>query len=258
MARYLQVSRKTIGQFDNFRLCSKPYKTWHRHLMMDALRKKRMNRTKKKLQGCAVPVTRSSFGQMRRFSLWSHTSSFKMTASWQPVLPEWSHQADYFSLPETCRSHFVGCSGIIWLELCVGFHREWSQGQRAGVHDNAGRTWAAWVSESFQNRYIFTLNGAPSKTSTVKQQCCKTHGTDIQDRDTWQPSSSNLNPIDLAISSILKSDLCSASHGRMPVSKRILEMAWSDLMNSTLRHSWLSAMRDLKYVVNPKGAHIEP
>ena len=81
--------------------------------------------------------------------------------------------------------------------------------------------------------------------------------TDFCDKDMWPPSSPDLNPMDFAIWSILETDVCATPHSSTANLKRTLQTAWSNLDESAVRRSCLSAVLRFEAVVKAKGGHIE-
>ena len=113
------------------------------------------------------------------------------------------------------------------------------------------------VTEAFLGGYVFVQHCAPSHTAKVTKQWCRTHMTDFCDKDMWPPSSPNLNPMDFAIWSILETDVCATPHSSTANLKRTLQTAWSNLDESAVRRSCLSALGRFEAVVKAKGGHIE-
>ena len=63
--------------------------------------------------------------------------------------------------------------------------------------------------------------------------------------------------MDFAIWSILETDVCATPHSSTANLKRTLQTAWSNLDESAVRRSCLSAVLRFEAVVKAKGGHIE-
>ena len=114
-----------------------------------------------------------------------------------------------------------------------------------------------WVRGSFPNGYIFTHDGAPSHTSKLTQQRCKSSFHEFWDKDMWPPSSPELNRMDFAIWSILEADVCATPHSSTAVLKQALKTAWSNMGEDTVRRWCLSVMRRMEAVMEAKGGHVD-
>ncbi|KAG1667495.1 RWD domain-containing protein 4 [Nymphon striatum] len=86
-----------------------------------------------------------------------------------------------------------------------------------------------WVTEAFGDNYVFTQDGAPSHTSNVTQQWCKSHFSGFWDKNAWPPSSPDANPMDFAIWSILESDVSRVSYQNVTALKKALVASWERL-----------------------------
>ena len=70
-----------------------------------------------------------------------------------------------------------------------------------------------WINATFiESRIILQEDGAPSHTANRAHDWCKRNMTGFWPKKLWPPSSQDLNPIDIALWSILESKACSSNH----------------------------------------------
>ena len=258
MAKDLQKSRGTIRRIVKEDLGMKPFKMLRRHLISQGSKAKRLERTKKMLQ-----AMRSAGDKV---FIWSDEKIFtvepQVNTQNDRVLATSSASVDPSIRTAYRRQKPAGV--MVWAAVA-------SDGQKSPlvfipegvkvntqVYLNLLRDHALpWARGSFPNGHVFTQDGAPSHTSKLTQQWCKSNFHGFWDKDMWPPSSPDLNPMDFAIWSILEADVCASPHSSTAVLKQALKTAWSNMGEDTVRRSCLSVMRRMEAVVKAKGGHIE-
>ena len=68
---------------------------------------------------------------------------------------------------------------------------------------------------------------------------------------------SRLSPMDFAVWGILEREVCATSHSSTAALKPVLETAWANLDEDTVRRSCLSAVGSFEAAVKAKGSHIQ-
>ena len=258
MAKDLKVSRRTVGRVVKEGLGLTSYKMQRRHLISSASKAKRLDRTKKMLE-----EMRSAGDKV---FIWSDEKIFT-------VEPQINQQNDrVLAASSSCIDPAVRTvyrrqkpAGVmVWAAVASDGTKSPLVFIKEGVKVNSQvylkmleEQVLTWVTESFPGGYVFTQDGAPSHTSNVTQQWCKSHFKGFWDKNMWPPSSPDINPMDFAIWSILESDVCAGPHSSTAVLRQALENAWSNISEDTVRRSCQSVVKRLEAVVKAKGGHIE-
>ena len=76
-------------------------------------------------------------------------------------------------------------------------------------------------------------------------------------KEEWPPSSSDLNPMDFSIWSILETKACAKSHSSVKALKKSLLREWEKTSEDTLPAAVEAFPDRLKKVVGVKGGYIE-
>ena len=97
-----------------------------------------------------------------------------------------------------------------------------------------------WVSEQFENNYVFAQDRTPSHTSNMTQKWCKDHYSSFLHKNVWPPSSPDIKPINFAIWSILKNDVFAKSFPNIEALKDALRKFWAALDEILVKDSCFS------------------
>ena len=115
-----------------------------------------------------------------------------------------------------------------------------------------------WVNATFEEGGItLQQDGATSHTANLVQEWCKRNMAGFWPKELWPPSSPDLNPMDLAIWSILESKACSSNHPSVEILKHELKTCWDEISEETIRASCSQVPDRLRRVVKAKGGYIE-
>ena len=110
----------------------------------------------------------------------------------------------------------------------------------------------------FNNRpFLFQQDGAPAHTANINQEWLRTNIPDFISKEEWPPSSSDLNPLDFSIWSILETNACSTSHKSIESLKSSLCREWARIPQETMRIAVESVPKRLRAVIENKGGYIE-
>ncbi|XP_029655639.1 uncharacterized protein LOC115229425 [Octopus sinensis] len=93
-----------------------------------------------------------------------------------------------------------------------------------------------WVTETFDDRYTFIQDGSPANTFNLTQRC-KGHFSGFWDKMMWPLSSANINPMDFAIWSIVKSNVSARSYSNVSDLKKALLSSWIKLDEEVVRRT---------------------
>lgn len=258
MAKDLKMSARSMRRVVKEDLGLKAYKFQRRHLISEASKKKRLDRGKKMLK----EIERAG----QKSIIWSDEKVFTVQAVNNPQNDR-VYAANPGDLPEGSRAHLrrqKPAGVMVW--AAVGSDGSTSPlvfiDEGVKINSNVYIQMLAddvlpWVTETYGDNYIFTQDGAPAHTSNVTQKWCKEHFSGFWDKDFWPPSSPDINPMDFSVWSILENEVSKVSHSSVPVLKKALDKAWSNLDAEVVQRACASVTPHLRAVVKAKGGHIE-
>ena len=112
----------------------------------------------------------------------------------------------------------------------------------------------SWINRMFKETGItLQQDRAISHTANIIQDWCKDNMAGFWGKNLWPPFSLDLNPMDFAILSILKSSSCSSSHPSVTSLKAKLRHCWDKIPLETIRSSSKQISERLRRVVKTKG-----
>ncbi|EYC05389.1 hypothetical protein Y032_0082g1553 [Ancylostoma ceylanicum] len=115
-----------------------------------------------------------------------------------------------------------------------------------------------WAKKHFGNaRWMFQQDSAPCHTALSTQSWLRDKVPDFISPTQWQAGSSDLNPMDFSIWSILESEACSTPAPSVEVLKARLRKAWLRISQNTLRAACQDFKRRLSLVIKARGGHFE-
>ncbi|VDL82626.1 unnamed protein product [Nippostrongylus brasiliensis] len=100
-------------------------------------------------------------------------------------------------------------------------------------------------------------DSAPAHKAKAIQQWCASNFQDFISALQWPSHSPDLNPMDYAIWSILKSKACATYHKDIATLLRALEKAWEEIDEEVLRAAVEAFPERLKACIRAKGGHFE-
>ena len=83
------------------------------------------------------------------------------------------------------------------------------------------------------------------------------HYPDFITREEWPPNSSDLNPLDYTVWSILEEKACAKPHKDVESLRRVLIKAWDEITVELLEKIVDNFPKRLKACVEAKGGHFE-
>lgn len=93
-----------------------------------------------------------------------------------------------------------------------------------------------WINEQdWQQGYCFMQDGAPSHTSRITQAWCKENFSTFWDKETWPPSSPDLNPMDFSVWSILERKVGTKNYPNVTALTQALQTAWAEIPDDMVR-----------------------
>lgn len=229
-----------------------------RHLFSEPLKKKRLNRTKKLLQAmrsAGEKVYIWSDGKIATVEQQVNVQNDKILAAYSASISLLARTV--FRRLKLARVMVCAVVASIGEKTLFVFIKK-------GVNIDVQAYWKMLeervlpcVTESFQKRYVFTRDGAPSHTSKATEQWCKTHLRRIWDKNMWPSFGPDFNPMDVVMLSILDSDVCSAAHSSSALLKQAFESAWANLRKNTVRCTCTSEVKRMKAVFIAKSGLVE-
>ena len=98
---------------------------------------------------------------------------------------------------------------------------------------------------------------ATSHTARLVQDWCKDNFKSFWPKKLWPPSSSNLNPMDFEIWSILEQKSCVVPHSSVKVLKQKLTKSWAEIAAETVCATCNQVIPHLCRVIKEKEGYIE-
>ena len=89
------------------------------------------------------------------------------------------------------------------------------------------------------------------------QSWCRENFLLFWDKETWPPSSPNLNPLDFSIWSMLKKDVCRSEKLSVDHLKKSLPKAWADIPQKKIRAAAEAFKSRLEKVIDANGGQIK-
>lgn len=109
--------------------------------------------------------------------------------------------------------------------------------------------------------WVFQQDGAPSHKANIVQDWCRSNLPDFIDRESWPPSSPDLNPLDYFawgyMQSMLK-DLRITQTTTINAFKKKIVKIWNEIPMKMVRGACESFPRRLRLVIKAKGDRINP
>ncbi len=111
-----------------------------------------------------------------------------------------------------------------------------------------------WLKKNFPlNNYEFQQDGAPAHTSKKTQEWLTANFAGYCDKTIWPPSSSDLNPLDYSVWSVVESKACKTPHANIADLKTSVAKAWRALTPSYLIKTCRNFRARLEQVVEAEG-----
>ena len=99
-------------------------------------------------------------------------------------------------------------------------------------------------------------DGATSHIAHLVQEWCKRNMVGFWPKELWPPSS-DLNPMDFTIYSILERKACSFNHGSIESLMLELKSCWNEISQEAIWASCNQVADRLRRVVKVKGVYVE-
>jgi len=109
--------------------------------------------------------------------------------------------------------------------------------------------------------WVFQQDGAPSHKANTTQEWCRSNLPDFIDRDSWPPSSPDLNPLDYFAWGYMESklnDLKIKQITTITTFKKKIEKIWNDIPMDMVRAACNSFRKRLRLVIKENGNRIHP
>jgi AraC-like DNA-binding protein len=109
--------------------------------------------------------------------------------------------------------------------------------------------------------WVFQQDGAPSHKANTTQEWCRSNLPDFIDRDSWPPSSPDLNPLDYFAWGYMESklnDLKIKQTTTITTFKKKIEKIWNDIPMDMVRAACNSFRKRLRLVIKENGNRIHP
>ena len=259
LAKDYSVSVSSMQRILKDDLQSYPYKFTKRHLLLEATKKKRLDRAKvlvKKLVDGTQPQV-----------LWTDEKLFTVQAVH-------SHQNDRIWLPDINmvpverRSSFrrqKPASVMVWagatskgLKTPLIFIEEGVKINQTVYRRMLEEKVLPWVQEVVGEQGVtLQQDGATSHTANSVKAWCRCNFKGFWEKELWPPSSRDLNPMDFGLWSILETKACRTSHPNLDSLKRKLTSAWDEIDPEVVRATYAQVLPRLRKVIKNKGGYIE-
>ena len=113
-------------------------------------------------------------------------------------------------------------------------------------------------SKHFKNdQFIFQQDGAPSHTSKMTEEWCRSHFPRFWSKEMWPSSSPDLNLMDFSVWSILDKNAYSMPHKNVESLKKFLTREWANILQEFFCSAVKSFRRRLEGIIRVRGAHIK-
>lgn len=109
--------------------------------------------------------------------------------------------------------------------------------------------------------WVFQQDGAPAHRANTTQQWCRRNLADFIDRDSWPPSSPDLNPLDFFAWGYMESklnDLKITKIINLTAFKKKIVKIWNEIPMDMVRAACDSFPKRLRLVIKEKGNRIHP
>lgn len=256
LAKEEGVSDRTVRKIVKEDLRMNSYKIREKHLISDATKRKRLERSKKLLNRLkAGTLVAPIFCDEKIFN----------------VEAVRNRQNDRFLSPgpSSCVPHVSRCqhpaSVMVWAAVSqegksplVFVSRGAKINTKYYVDCILKQALLPWAKALYGKKsWTFVQDGAPSHTSKITQKFCADHFPAFVTKLEWPPSSPDLNPLDYCLWSVLEEKACRAPHPNLEALKRSLTKAWEEIPQETVRAAVNAFRGRLEGVIQQGGGHIE-
>ena len=104
---------------------------------------------------------------------------------------------------------------------------------------------------------MYQQDGAPCHTAKICSDYLKSENIEFWDKNDWPPNSSDLNPPDYGIWSILEAEVYRKPKKSLEALKRRIQQTWDQLQSTLVNNCIDSFKMRLKKCVDAKGALFE-
>ena len=259
MAKEANVSHKTMQNVLRKDLKCFPYKKVKRQLLSDPTRDKRLKRARllqKRLKDCTQPMV-----------LWTDEKLFTVQAVHNSQNDRvWGRSIA--QIPVEQRTSFQRqkpASVMVWAGVTSGGHKTPLIFIEKGVKINQHVYLAMlrdkvipWVDEVIGDSGVtLQQDGATSHTAKLVKSFCQDNFKGFWPKDSWPPSSPDLNPMDFGVWSLLEQKACTISHKSVDALKRKLVKCWDEIDPETIRATCSQVSDRLSRVIQAKGGYFE-
>jgi inhibitor of nuclear factor kappa-B kinase subunit alpha len=115
-----------------------------------------------------------------------------------------------------------------------------------------------WVQSNFPNNngYVFMQDGAPCHTAKSTQNWLGDH-LNFWSKETWPPSSPDLNPLDFSIWAYVQARACAHQHSNIESLKESVSKEWSKMPASYIRTVCSKFRPRIEAVIEAGGGYID-
>ena len=114
-----------------------------------------------------------------------------------------------------------------------------------------------WSQQHFEGNWTFQQDSAPAHKARKTQHWISTHFPDFITPQEWPPYSTDLNPMDYSVWSILEARACSKPHRNLEALRRFLLEEWDKISEEEVRTIAKNFTKRLRLCIKAKGSHFE-
>ena len=114
-----------------------------------------------------------------------------------------------------------------------------------------------WLQKTYGDQTFNSLKTVRRRTQRLTpRHGCRENMSAFWPKDCWPPTSTDLNPMDFSVWSILESQVCRFPHSSLVDLRRDILTAWRGISEEIVRRTCAEVPSRLRRVIAAKGEHI--